>query len=94
VSYAAKVNAERYPEPILHARQALSDLREAERRFRSALREALPANTPVRFTAHNGRRYDGVIVGWPELGTGVVVRNRKTLCAYEIDWRSIEGLHG
>jgi hypothetical protein len=83
----------RYSEPILHARQAIADRRLAERRYRSALREALPPDTPIRFTAHNGRKYDGVVVGWPELGTAVVVRNRKTGRAYEIDPHWIEGLH-
>ena len=72
-------------------RQALADYRQAQRRYRAALCEALPPGTPIRFTAHNGRTYDGGIVAWPE-GISVVVRNLKTDRTYQIFLNCIGGL--
>ena len=81
-----------YSTPILHARVAARDFAAARNRYYSALREALPVGTPIRFTAHNGLKYDGVIAG-PCRETGFVrIKNDKTGRDYEIGITYIEGL--
>jgi hypothetical protein len=79
-------------EPILLAQQAKADFREARRRYYAALVECLPVGTPIWFTAHNGRKYDGVIAGPPSETGYVKIRNNVTHRAYEIAIYLIEGL--
>lgn len=74
------------------AQEAQKDFAEARRRYYTALREALPVNTPIRFMAHNGRKYNGVIAG-PCQGTGYVrIQNTHTQNVYEIAICYIDGL--
>ena len=79
-------------EPILLAQQAKRDLGDARRRYTIALREALPVGTPVRYAAHNGREYDGVVVE-PYNGAGFIkVQSLHTQRSYWIGLHFIEGL--
>ena len=79
-------------EAILLAQQTQRDFAEARRRYHAALVECLPIGTPIQFTAHNGRKYDGVIAGPPKESGYVKVRNNRTHRAYEIAIYFIEGL--
>ena len=57
-----------------------------------AIREALPEGTSIRYTAHNGRIYDGVVV-YPYNGTGFIkVQSLHTRRSYWIGLNDLEGL--
>ena len=83
----------KYSEPMMLARAATEDFRNARHRYYTALREALPVGTPIRFTARNGRLYAGNItrpIG--ENGYAWII-NSKTGREYEISIHYIRGLY-
>ena len=79
-------------ESIQLAKQAKEELKKANHRYITALQECLPTGTSIRFVAHNGRTYDGVIIS-PVRHTGyIMVQNIHTQKSYEINVAYIEGL--
>lgn len=79
-------------EAIALARAMGREFEEARRRYFVGLREALPVGTPIRFIAHNGRKYNGFIHGPPLESGFVYIENEKTGRIYEIRTTFIEGL--
>ena len=81
-----------YPEPIRLAQQAKKDFANARRRYHTALRECLPPGTPIQYIAHNGRKYNGVIVEEFNGAGYVMIKSDHTQRTYPIGIHFIEGL--